>query len=200
MKGDNKMNYQEEREQEEQKQKTITEKIAKAMGWGIVLNANDWHGVIAKGDERLSIYIETYGANKGRVKISGDYNSYCKFLPYNKEKTEITVSPDKTPEKIAKDIHSRLLPAYQKQLKEARERKQSNDDYEANKKAMLEDVATFIPSPNIKEDLVYGKNPSLTVKFTTIFNFENDTHKDGFELEVSLTPDKMKKVLAVIYA
>lgn len=193
------MDWEEERKQKEKKQAEVTQGIATALGWGVVINKNEWQGVISKGDWRLNICVIDYGVQKGRVSISGNFNGLNQFIPYNRknEKTIITVAGNKPFNKISKDIKSRLLPIYQTHLKEAQERKQNDDDYKANKKAMIADIATYITSPDIREDLVYGK--SLTVKFTTIFNFEDDTQKDGFELEVTLTPDKMKKVLAVIY-
>ncbi|MBU0959463.1 MAG: hypothetical protein KKB31_05960 [Nanoarchaeota archaeon] len=180
------MTYQEEKEQT----KAIAQKIAEAMGWGMEVNENNWNPIILKGDEKLLISIETYGTTKGRVVIKGHYGVFSAHLPYRHDKTEITVSPTKTPEQIAKDIKSRLLPTYQKILAEAQEAKKREDDYQANKKSLLVDVATFIPSPNIKEDLIYGRDPNVTVKFL---------YGGDFRLVVDLPIDKMKKVLTVIY-
>lgn len=182
--------YQEEKEQIT----AITNKIANALNWKNVSEEDDWKGVISDGNSFLSISIISWGANKGRIVIRGDYNIFYQFLPYKKEKTEITVTPTKTPEQIAKDIKNRLLPTYQKQLKEAQGKKQAHDNFKDNEKATLESIASFMKAGKIeiKDNTIYSYKP-IDIKINTSCD-------NTFNVEIRhITKENLKTILTSLY-
>ena len=177
---------------EEEKEKTIAvaQKIADAMGWQ-VKKGDSWQVEITNGDLSLNVQLSVSG---DRIKIYGIFRGLSQYLYRfrNPEKTEITVGANKPVERIVKDIQSRLLPAYQIQLAEARAQKQKNDEYQEKKKRTIEELATHIHDARMPEglDSVYGYEPNLTLKWSG---------DNSFRLEIDLTTAQVKKVLAVVY-
>ncbi len=63
---------------------------------------------------------------------------------YGDHQPEITVSMNKSAEKIARDIKSRLLPEYESQLVEVLARIESSNKYEAGKLATKKKIVDFL--------------------------------------------------------
>ncbi len=173
--------------------KAKAREIAQAMGpnWSEVSEEEDWRAIISDGNLSLSVIIISCGAQKGRLIISGDfYGCYqTRYVTKNEKRAEIGVSGDKSPEKIAQDIKKRLLPIYEPQLAKARECKQKSDDYLNQKKIALEDIATHMHDAQIHEDSITGYDPYLTI----------DYRSDGFRMEIEVSAEKAKRILAIIY-
>lgn len=107
-------------------------------------------------EAQISISIETYGAQKGRIKVHGNYhmqlNGRLQFIDAreyghgtNRESfPEITCSPTKGIDLVAKDIKRRFLPDYLRIVKKAIERRNqyqaSNDQTLATLRALAKDV------------------------------------------------------------
>lgn len=105
----------------------------------------DWEGngvMITVDQKQLHFY---FAWNNDRLIISGSWpNGLSRFLPYNKLNTEITVSKNKAPEVIARDITKRLLPNYEEVLAEILKQKVVEDIYQDNKKVALKKVVEAI--------------------------------------------------------
>ena len=130
-------------EQEELvRQKTI--EVCKCMeGWRLDEEQGTYGTLIMSNDSDGLVFSPIWN-NSNRVEIHGYYGGLNKYLPYEREKTEITVSMAKTPERIAKDIEKRLLPAYKKVYAETMEAKKVDDEYKKKKVFILETIQKTI--------------------------------------------------------
>jgi hypothetical protein len=138
------MTYQEEREF----LKAIGEKVAPLLGDEWLID-HSWEGptIMLTGNEDRAIILSLAWNNKQRLVINGSFqNDLVQYLPYyeDREKTEITVKMDSTPERIAKEIKRRLMPPYERILAYAKERKEKDDEYQAEKRRALEMVKEAI--------------------------------------------------------
>ena len=91
-------------------------------------------------------FSQGYGSHSSRISISGGYprtakGEYIRPNGYNeKREDEITVSIDKSPQQMVKDIESRLLPVCAKYLAEVKKQITSADDYENTTVSTLETI------------------------------------------------------------
>ncbi len=183
------MTYAEDRINEKQIISEITEQIALAMGWEVIVDPQPLSDrAIIKKDEK-SLYFRLDWKDKTRLNISGGFEDCNQYLPYEREKTEITVSKDKPVERIVKDIQNRLLPGYERMLAYALERKAREDEYLAKKKVELEEIAGLIKESTIKDDEVYTWKNYLSCKFRS--------HGE-WDLKALLFKEKLIKILAII--
>ena len=101
------------------------------------------------GDSRIGanwdgpiLHFECPYNQKGRILIRGHFGRLQEFRPYNdKANCSITVSKDKSPDKIANGIVGRLLPEYLECYKIAAQRAKDSAEYEAKKSGMIERLA-----------------------------------------------------------
>ena len=185
------MTYSEDRINEKQIVSEITEQIALAMDWELMVDPQPLsdQGIIRKGNK--SLYFRLDWRDKSRLNISGGFEGCNQYLPYGgeREKTEITVSRDKPVEKIVKDIQGRLLPGYERMLAHAMERKTREDESKAWQQKELEEIAGLVPGGDIRNGKVYSYESNITCQHWF----------DGtWELTARLNKDKLKAVLAVI--
>ena len=88
------------------------------------------------------LHFECPYNQKGRILIRGHFGQLQEFRPYDdKAKCSITVSKDKSPDKIANAIVGRLLPEYLEKYKVAAYRAKESAEYETRKTGMIERLA-----------------------------------------------------------
>ena len=125
--------------------KTLAAQIpAHLPGWTFEERPRTWN------PERTGFYlvqidglglIEVKGGGyqqENRIVIDPEWNGLSNHKPWDSRLKDITVSPDKTPAQIARDIQRRLLPAYLPLLAQAAERKAASDDRDARTLANAE--------------------------------------------------------------
>ena len=146
-------------------------------GWKLD-DSKDLYGTVLLSDSGRGLFFQPIWSNADRVEISGYFGDLRQFLTYEKEKTTITVGMAKTPERIAKDIEKRLLPAYERMFIKATEGKRVHDEYEKEKRAVLEAVRDAIGGDAhvIQDDRVISYHP-----------FRCDVKISGHEVELRLT-------------
>ena len=136
-----------------------------------------WEGGLSKwntsGNFRGENQVNIWARNaKGKINFSSCYPTKVMY----RDRVEIGVSEDKTPEQIAKDIQRRFLPTYLVNLKEAKAQIEVHNNYEAAKQANIEKIATYFGEqlwegrtciyPKVKEiDKIEALNDCL-IKFT----------------------------------
>lgn len=130
-------------EQEESvRQKTI--EVCECMkGWRLD-EEQEVYGTLIVSNSGGGLVFSPIWNNSNRVEIHGYYGDLNQYLPYKREKTEITVSMAKTSERIAKDIEKRLLPVYEKVYAETMEAKKVDDKYKREKAAILKTIQEVI--------------------------------------------------------
>ncbi len=129
---------------EEAFQATMTQVPAYMPGW--TWSNLDHEGIPFKHDgyllgpdeAKISARLDTY---RNRISFSSCYPHH--HLVYGKS-VDISVSSTKTSEKIAKDLQGRFLDLYLPELEAHRERVRTADEYEANKKRMMEKIANYL--------------------------------------------------------
>lgn len=128
---------------EETFQTTMSQVPAYMPGW--TWNNLDHEGIPFKHDgyllgpdeAKISARLDTY---RKRISFSSCYPHH--YSVYGKS-VDISMSTSKTPEQIAKGLKSRFLALYLPELETHRERVRTADEYEANKKAMMQKVADY---------------------------------------------------------
>jgi len=137
--------------------------------------------------------------SSNRLEIRGSFGSnIARYRPYRGdtiyEKTDITVSLSKSPEKIAHDITTRLLPPYKRMLAYAQARKAKDDAYKSRKKDVLKQVIIAIGGDaqmhRYDENIVYGYEP---YRFEAKYWVDND-----LEIKITLPMGQALKVLEYI--
>jgi len=135
-------------------------------------------------------------SNRLEIRGSFDYG-LSQYLPYRgeaREKTDITVSLSKSPEKVAHDITIRLLPPYKRMLAYAQDGKRKDDEYKYHKKNVLKQVIAAIGGDaqmhRHDENIVYGYEP---YRFEAKYWVDND-----LEIKITLPMDQALKVLEYI--
>ncbi len=123
---------------------TTMEKVAGCMGWtwsNLDRDGNPWHDggyLTAAHEGKIHIRLDTWHK---RISISACYpNGHD---TYGIKPISITVSPTKEPARIAKDIQSRVLPEYLVNLEKAKEQIKKHNEYEVNRRAMMERIAIW---------------------------------------------------------
>jgi len=149
--------------------------------------------------EHSGTYEQLYFSdNKGRIHISGAMNGLAKYMPYRTERESITADNRRASTAIARDIERRLLPAYRALLKTCIERKQANDEYEANKKALADRLcATGMARP-----LEWGSSDSIMLVDTNNvdgLDFKVQVNENSICFEyLDLSADLALKVFAML--
>ena len=159
--------------------KKMTE-VAKILGLTWEGRTDTWNNSgHLTGENQVKIWVNS---KEGSQKISFGSCYPCKVL--YRDRVEIGVSEDKTPEQIAKDIQRRFLPAYLVNLKEAIAQIEVHNTYEVAKQANIEKIATYLGEElregvNGRKDRFYSHTESIsaveaytdkTVKFTVEFS------------------------------
>ena len=181
----------------EEEQKSLIDKANKI---GSLLNGSwtidqerldgGYPGVFINGPEDKSLQFRIRWANTERLEISGSYrNGLNQHLPYDREKTKITVAKSKTYEQIAKDIERRLMPPYERVLARARELKVKADAYENEKMKALEAVKEAMgEGASIRQDEVIRYSPFCRAK----------CYGNEIKIELELPVDKAVEILRQI--
>jgi len=169
---------------EKEELRTLVEEIAKQLGSEWFVEPWSQTFKLTTGDMTLS-FSQPYNL-QDRLEIRGSFDyGLSQYLPYRgdqaREKTDITVSLSKSPEKIAHDITIRLLPPYKRMLAYAQEHKAKDDEYKYHKKNVLKQVIIAIGGDaqmhRYDENIVYGYEP---------YRFEAK-HWTGDDLEIKIT-------------
>jgi len=147
-----------------------------------------------KNSPNVSLGCRLLWNNKDRIEINGCFpNGLSGFLPYDKEKTEITVSRTKPINKIANDIKKRLLPSYLKMLKCAEEGKKADDDYKAKRLDALQKIADACNGElrdEGSEPLVHRYDPDIDAKYWSL--------EKNIKLKVRVSVDMAVKICRMI--
>lgn len=157
-------------------------------GWRLD-GRDDLYGTVLLSDGGRGLFFHPIWSSADRMEISGYYGGLGQFLPYDREKTKITVSMAKAPERVARDIEKRLLPAYERMLAKAIESKERHDRYEREKKDVLESVRDAIGGDAhiIQDDRVISYRP---------FHCDAE-HRSGHDVQLKLTLP-LKKAIRVL--
>lgn len=142
-----------------------------------ILNDNDYvrFSITKEGTNESIFFSYSAGYGKGNIEIRGNYPTYRngemmgdlwysaeevkerqeKNLPMGQFNTvispRITLSPEKTPEQITKDIQRRFLPDYMDYLKRVEEKVKSHDNYEDRIFSNIEILTGKKPDENMKK-------------------------------------------------
>ena len=111
----------------------------------------------------------------------------------------ITISPDKTPEQIARDIEKRFLPAYREYKKRLQAVINAHDDYEAKTVAALAALkGAALTEYEIKERKVNIDGRKVKgQEYTPYANVR--ASREDITLEIrNLNPDQARRILAII--
>lgn len=148
-----------------------------------------WRGLAKAAGGRQLTFSLLYGRDD-RLVIHGSWGmDLSRFLPYKREKTEITVSREKHPAKIASEIERRLLPAYERMFAEAVRQKKANDSYETKKKDALEAIRVAIGG-----DAHFTCNDETIVSYEP-YNCDATFYTDDVKLELRLPLEKAVRML-----
>lgn len=95
---------------------------------------NDW--AFDLGDKERGLFVRV-DWRKERLEVSGRYpkDSLRSTLPYNEQEPRISLSMNKSNERLANDIKKRFLPMYEALLARCKATQARWDDYETKKKA-----------------------------------------------------------------
>ena len=181
--------YAEERTEESRIVNELAEKIAQAMGWEVQVDVPPLsnQAIIKNGDKRLWFRLDWQ--DRTRLRISGGFPDCSQYLPYERERQEITVSIKKPIERIIKDIQNRLLPGYEEMLAYALECKIREDEQKAWQQKELEEIAGLVPGGDIRDGKIYSYESNISCRYWS----------DGtWDLTARLTKDKLKAILKVI--
>ena len=141
--------------------------------------------VIKERIEFNPCYPETQKGRFGKV-----YQRYDE-----KGRMKITVSENKTPEQIARDIQKRFLPPYLEKLQKAVIHIQKIDEYETKKMACLKKVADYlgedVATPSLKNPRIY----SSSVKGLYVITADSNMM---IRFEVEVTPEKAIEIIKIL--
>lgn len=164
-------------------------------------------------EAQISISIETYGAQKGRIKVHGNYhmqlNGRLQFIDAREygqgsereSFPEITCSATKGVDAVAKDIKRRFLPDYMRILKKAIERRNqyqaSNDQTLATLRALAKDVLS--PEHQGRLENRIKERPEETKSFYLEGSRgEVSVHGHDVTLKVDVSLEQARQILAWI--
>lgn len=126
--------------------RAIGAEVAQALGegWSINNNSESWGAnLIGPNDEDIFIRLETYGAKKGRLTISGNYPGTHE-QQRRVERHRIGVSADRSATAIAREIERRLLPDYRESLATVRMIIALDEHYDAIRQEVGQEFATLL--------------------------------------------------------
>jgi len=173
---------------EKEELRTLVEEIAHYLEpnekWVLGESPLSWI-VLSNPNTEMVLAFRQESSNRLEIRGSFGGSGIARYRPYGGdpayEKTDITVSLSKSPEKIARDITTRLLPPYTRMLAYAQERKAKDDAYKYHKKNVLKQVIIAIGGDaqmhRHDENIVYGYEP---------YRFEAK-HWTGDEIEIKIT-------------
>ncbi len=117
---------------------------------------------------------------------------------YNFKWPEMTVSMAKTPEQIAKNIKSRLIPEYERQLAEVLIKIESSNRYHSGKLAQIIKVATYLGLPTPTDDNRMSLYPGHeTCNGHGVHRIEAYS-EDKVKFEVEIGADKAIEILKLL--
>ena len=174
--------------------KEIAEQVAKSLGVGFEEKDDRFYIVLEGINKRIFVH-QKYGDTK-RVIFSGSFdNGLSQFLPYgdNREKTDISVSIEKSPESMAKSIQSRLLPPYFRMHEICSKRKKEYDTQEEEKQAILKSLSEYFPDPLIRNNelMWHGGRTQGSIQITY-------HSPDDISIKLSCNLKMIRKILETI--
>ena len=181
--------------EEKEKLREIVSAVAPFLGdWQLFYG--NYRGIYLSSSDERELQFAFPWNKSDRLEIRGIFlNGLNNYLPYgdSKEKTKITVSVEKTPERIAQDIKKRLLPPYERMFAIAQKRKQENDQYKAKRRLAMEMVKEAIGGDvhfsEYREDELYGYRHPFKAKYWS---------GDKIEFTITLPLQKAIEVLKKI--
>lgn len=162
-------------------------------------------------DCELHIRIETYGSNKGKIEVHGNFhiardeNGTKSFedvreysLVHGKSPLpSIAVSMSRGPEVIAKEIKRRFLPEYLPLLKKAQTKRDSREEYYRKAQSNLRTLAAIVHADmsRLKREGTEISTYSSDSAYCEVRT--NDTGKTDIKIS-NLTFEQAKRVLAIV--
>lgn len=155
---------------------------------------------------RLTFYAEQNGKGT-RIGVSGSWPQtdsgsqlsprYClRDSEIAGKTTEITVSGDKTPEQIARDVDRRLLPDYSELFEKLRDVARQRDDHRAEVIANAARITEALGSRAVDVDRLGSEVSSLTLHPGRLNVYEVRVYGDSASVELSSLP--IDRVLALV--
>jgi hypothetical protein len=171
--------------------------VAKVLGMQIAEHEDyGWNHREIVGDNSISISVSnpTYPkAEENKLRFHGNFphgTHGSHYGAYN-AKNEISVSADKSVERIAKDIQHRLLPDYLEALNKALEAKKVTEDREAKEIANLKKLADYfgveLTNRGADGKMIWVSHPLLDSKIKVY-------DEDRVEFTLRLNPDATIRV------
>jgi len=151
------------------------------------------YGVKLYSREGLELLVYREVGKKDRVVISGCFsNSLIKHLPYEREKTDITVGWERPPKAVARDIERRLLPGYKRMLVQVKASKEESDRREEEKENALKNLTDALPNDSFRRDVTLRA-----------YNFHNflarwQAYHRNFEVKFDVPLDKLLKIIEIL--
>ena len=160
--------------EEKEKLREIVSAVAPFLGdWQISDDKDNYRGIYLSSPDERELQFAFPWNKSDRIEIRGIFpNGLNRYRPYSgneHEKTEITVSAEKPPKRIAQDIKKRLLPPYERMFAIAQKRKQENDQYKAKRRQAMEMIKEAIGGDvhfsEYREDELYGYRHPFKAKY-----------------------------------
>lgn len=131
--------------------------VVPELGEGWTVDTSDtwaeYRGTYIDGPDGARLFLSLSWRDSSRLVIDGNYPREAHDVTYPRlEQVEITVSRDRGPAVIAREITRRLLPKYLEELTRARAAIARNDDYNARTLATAEKIAAEIPGATVSQD------------------------------------------------
>lgn len=161
-------------------------------------------------DCELHLRIETYGSNKGKIEVHGNFhiardeNGTKSFEDVREHGIggysslpSIAVSMSRGPEVIAKEIKRRFLPEYLPLLKKAQTKRDSREEYYRKAQSNLRTLAAIVHADmsRLKREGTEISTYSSDSAYCEVRT--NDTGKTDIKI-TNLTFEQAKRVLAIV--
>jgi len=174
--------------------KEIAEQVSKLLD-AVSEEKDERFYIVFEGIEK-KVWIHQKWDDTKRVIFSGSFDKgLSQFLPYGeaREKIDISVSIEKSPESMAKSIQSRLLPAYFRMHEICSKRKAEYDKQEEEKQTILKTLSEYFPDPVIRQNelMWYGGRIQGSIQITY-------HSPDDMTVKLSCGLETIKKILKVL--
>lgn len=202
--------WHEEREAERTRLRDTLERIATALGDGWTVDAPHDSGarLITPGGVRIWANVETYGAHKGKLHLTGglpdgaDYSA-GDYGRHDDKSPEIRVSMDRDPEAIARDITRRLADRACTYWTAVSERIASRTAAAGAREALARELAAIMGSDarERRNDWEADLPPALAGEPYTYGGMVPNYGADSVTVEIrNATPDQARELARVIRA
>lgn len=157
-----------------------------------------WAKIAGPNGATITLHLDSH---KKRIVVSGDYpRSNGNIYPYRDRPDSITVSQDREPAAIAKDIHRRYLSAYLEAYNRGKEQFDAHNNHEAGTDALVVRMCQHIGKEvyRSKHDEKLHRSYYIERQHTSGMVSMDIHGPNDVKLSFSVTEDMAKKVLDML--